>query len=175
VGFVEGSHLGGSRLHTNTAIAAVVADTILNAAGVGDVVIDDGVVVNIGDMANVGNVAVVIEIVTAPVAAEVANADVAEAVVNATVEANVGAPVAVVEAVVAAVVAPVGRGPERAVIRRRSRGGEGVAGRSGRRRRRRRCRNPDPGRCRPAQRERGLAGPGSFRSAVAADRRKSGP
>jgi len=118
VGFVKSGHFGGAGAHVDAAVAAVVAHAILNASAVGDVVVDDGVVVDVGDVAaDVGYVAVVVEVIAVPVATEVADADVAEAVINTTVEADVRAPIAVVEAVVAAVVAPVGRCPKRAVVR----------------------------------------------------------
>ena len=116
VGLVEGCELGGTRADVDAAVAAVVAHAILDAAGVADVVVDDGVVVGVAAAADVGDGSVVVEVIAVPVAAEVADADVAVAVVDPTVVADVGAPVAVVEAVAAVVVAPVGRRPESAVV-----------------------------------------------------------
>ena len=116
VGLVEGSHFRGAWTYVDASIASVVAHTILNAAGVVDVVVDDGVVVGIAASTNVGDGAVVVEVIAAPVTSEVADADVAEAVIDTTVVADVGTPVAVVEAVAAVVVAPVGRRPESAVV-----------------------------------------------------------
>jgi len=115
-----GSQFRRTWLDVDASAATVVAHVVLDAAVVGDVVVDNRAVIDVGGAANVGDAAVVVEVVVVPVAAEVADADVAEAVVDTTVVANVGAPIAVVEAVAAAVVAPVGRGPESAVIGRRA-------------------------------------------------------
>ncbi len=105
-----------TRPDVDAAASSVVADIVVNAAGVGDVVIDNWAVVDIADASNVGHAAVVVEVVVVPIATEVANADIAVAVVDTTVVADVSAPVAVVEAVTATIVAPVRRGPESAVV-----------------------------------------------------------
>ena len=55
---------------------------------------------------------VVVEAVAAPVAALIADSDVAEAVVDASVVANVAAPIAIVVAVASAAKVPVSRRPE---------------------------------------------------------------
>jgi hypothetical protein len=114
--FVKRGHLGWTRTHGESALSAVVADAVLDAAVVVDVVVDDGVVIGIAAATDVGDGAIVVEVVTLPVATEVAYADVAIAVVHTTVIADMGTPVAAVEAVTAVVIAPVGRRPESAVV-----------------------------------------------------------
>jgi hypothetical protein len=111
-----GSQFRRTWLDVDASAPTVIAHGVAGAAAVGDVVVDDRAVVDVGDAANVGDTAVVIEVIAVPIATEVADADVAEAVVDTTVEADVGAPVTAVEAIAAAIVAPVGRRPESAVI-----------------------------------------------------------
>ena len=111
-----------SLLGTNvqTAAAAVVADAVVGPHAVGAAVVDHGAVVDVGvvDAADVVDRAIVVEVMPAPEATKVADADVAEAVVDATVEAYVRAPVAVVEGIAATVPAPVRRRPESTVVGR---------------------------------------------------------
>jgi hypothetical protein len=107
--------------NVEAAVAAVVADAILDVLRVGDVVHDHRAVVDVGDVGiDVGDGAVVVEAVTLPVAAIIACADVSITVINPTVEADMDSPIAVVEAVTSTVKAPVGRCPKRAVVRRRA-------------------------------------------------------
>ncbi len=117
VGFVEGCELRGTRANVDAALSTVVADSVLDATVIGDIVVNHRVVIDVGDIAaNVRHIAVVVEVVTAPVATEVADADVAKSVVNATVEADVGTPIAAMEAVAMVVITPVWRRPESAVV-----------------------------------------------------------
>ena len=118
MGFVHGGEFGWPWLHVDATMSAVEAHAVDGLAAVGDVVVDDGVVVDVGDMADVSNGAVVVEVVAVPIATEEADADVAEAIVDTAVEADVRTPVAGMEAVAAAVVTPVGRRPESAVVGR---------------------------------------------------------
>jgi len=131
--FVHGRDLGWAWANVETAVAAVVADAVFDLSAVRDVIYDHRAVVDIGDVAvDMGDGAVVVEVVALPVAAIIAGADVAIAVVNAAVEADVNSPIAVMEAVTAAVEAPVGRRPKRAIIGRRApyAGGPVIATRS---------------------------------------------
>jgi hypothetical protein len=117
VALVHGSDFCRAWLNVYAAVAAVVADAVGGLRGVMDVVVDNGALVVIADAgAYVGDGAVVIEVVSLPVASEEAEADVAEAVIDATVEADVRTPVSAVEAVVSAAPAPVGRCPESAIV-----------------------------------------------------------
>ncbi len=102
VGLVEGGELGGARADVNATTATVVADAVDGAGAVGDVVVDHGAVVDVGDVADVGDGAVVVEVMPVPVAAEVAEADIAESVVDAAIEADMLAPVSAMEHVVVA-------------------------------------------------------------------------
>jgi regulator of extracellular matrix RemA (YlzA/DUF370 family) len=109
------------RATSNTA-GSVVAHTRVVIDG--DIVNDcsrDGAVVhlNIGD-GHIVDGPVVVEPVSAPVAALIADSDVTEAVVDASVVANVTAPVAIVVAVASAAIVPVSRRPEIAHFRRPS-------------------------------------------------------
>jgi hypothetical protein len=72
----------------------------------------DGAVIdlNVGD-SHIVDRPVVIEAVSAPVAALIAHSDVTEAVVDASVVANVAAPIAIVVAVAPATIVPVSRRP----------------------------------------------------------------
>jgi len=110
-----------ARLNANAAVTSVVADAVGRLRAVVDVVYDDValiVVANAG--ADVGDGAVVVEIIALPVASEEAEADVAEAVVYAAIEADVRTPISAVEAIVHAAPAPVRRSPEGAIIWRRN-------------------------------------------------------
>src|SRR6202035_5262039 len=81
----------------------------------GDVV-DHRAVVHVGDVGrvDVGDRAVVVELVAAPAAALIALAAIAEAVVDAAVEADVRAPVAAAPHIDAALPAPVSGRPQQA-------------------------------------------------------------
>ncbi len=109
----EFSWLGADVQATAT---AVVADAVAGASAVRPAIVDDSAAVDVGDVSDVGDRAVVVEVMPVPVAAEEADADVTEAVVDASVEANMGTPVAVMECVAATVVAPVRRRPESTVV-----------------------------------------------------------
>src|SRR5216683_6799899 len=84
------------------------------------VVVDDGRVVGVAHNrdVNVGHGAVVVVRATSPVAAEEADAGVAEAVVNAAIEADFGSPVARVPRVEAVFPSPVPWSPEQTDFRR---------------------------------------------------------
>src|SRR5215831_40263 len=112
---VAGTRLTRGGPRPDTALAAVEADVVVDGR-----VVDDRAVVDVRDVgvADVGYRAVVVELVTAPVAALVADASVSEAVINAAVEADVRAPVAGVPHVESVAPAPVPRGPEQAHFRR---------------------------------------------------------
>jgi hypothetical protein len=107
----EGLDLGGPRAHVNAASAAIVGDA-------GDVVHDDGAVVDVVDAGDIDAVdgTVVVEVIASPIAAVVAIAGVAKAVVNAAVETDVQPPVATVEAPAVVIPTPVAGGPESTVV-----------------------------------------------------------
>src|SRR5579871_188059 len=91
---------------TGTAVVADVGD--------GDVV-DDRFVVDVGDVLNMIDVAVIEEGAMIPIATFVAETDIAEAVVDASIEANVRSPKAFMEEIETAVVpAPPAGSPEQA-------------------------------------------------------------
>ena len=101
-------HLRRGRTHRHAARAAVEADAIHPR------LVDDRVVVdvrNVGDV-DVGDGAVVVELVSAPVAALKAAAEIAEAVVDAAVETDVRTPIARVPEIETVAPAPVSRRPE---------------------------------------------------------------
>src|ERR1700742_2831273 len=119
VPFTHRCNLRRTRLHINTAAAAVVAHTIAGTSVIADIVVNHRPFVDRADpAANASHGAVVIEAVSAPVAAKVADTDIAEAVVDATVIAHVASPVAGVEAVVAAGTTLIGGSPKRAIVGR---------------------------------------------------------
>ena len=103
----------GPGAHLQSALSAVEAHTSAAA-----VVSADSAVVNVMHHGNVHivNGAVVIEVPAAPVAALVADADIAEAVIHAAIEADMRTPVATVKAITVIVVAPVAGRPERALV-----------------------------------------------------------
>ena len=103
--------LRGLRTGGDSTAASVIGDAVV-------VVDDDGAVVDVGDARDVDTVygAVVVEVVSVPIAAVITRAGVAEAVINTAVVTDVWSPVAVVETVAVAVEAPVGGGPERSGI-----------------------------------------------------------
>jgi hypothetical protein len=107
----EGCDLCWLRTNGDASTASVVG-----YAGV--VVYDDGAVI---DMRNVDADAidgtVVIEVVSVPVAAVIAEAGVTEAIVDASVETDMSAPVSTAEAPTVVVPAPVAGGPKSSVIR----------------------------------------------------------
>ena len=99
--------------NVDAASAAVVGH-----AGV--VIDNDRAVVDVGDASDIDTVnrAVVVEVISIPIAAVIAHAGVAEAVVDAAVEADMKSPETAVEAVAVAIEAPVAGGPKRAIVRR---------------------------------------------------------
>jgi hypothetical protein len=105
-----GCDLGGLRADVDAAAASVIGD-----AGV---VIDDyGAVVDVGDVyADAVDGAVVVEVVSVPVAAVIAVSGIAEAVVDASVEADVETPVAAAPSPTVVIPAPVAGGPEGSVV-----------------------------------------------------------
>lgn len=115
VALARGGHLARVGAPLDAARSAVVAD----AAPV-DVLDDHPAFVDVGDARDVhiGDGAVVIEAVAVPVAAYVAEADVAIAVVDAAVKADVRTPIAAPPPVVAGIVGPVARRPQRARVGR---------------------------------------------------------
>ena len=116
----HGSHFLRSRLYGDAASSAVVADAIGRLHAIVHIINDDVMLVDVVDDVDVhvGDGAIVVEVISLPIATEETEADVTVAIVNAAIEADMGTPVAAVEHIVAAVVSPVRRGPERAVIRR---------------------------------------------------------
>jgi hypothetical protein len=107
-----GCDLGGLRADVDAAAASVIGDT-------GVVVDHDGAVVDVSDVdVYAVDGAVVVEVVSVPVAAVIAVAGVAEAVVDASVEADVEAPVAAAVSPAVVVPTPVAGGPEGSVIGR---------------------------------------------------------
>jgi hypothetical protein len=87
--------LFGTRMHIDSACAAVVTDALH-----GDVVYDCSVVdMNVGDR-HVGHATVIEKSATSPIASCVASAEISEAVVHATVKADVRAPISGVPEVV---------------------------------------------------------------------------
>lgn len=118
-GAAVGCDLGGLGANVDAAATAVVGDTV--DSGVVD---HDRTVIDVGDPCNVDVVdrAVVVEIVTLPVATVVAAAGVAETVIHAAVEADVRAPEAAMQEVAAAEEAPVAGSPESTVVGRRAPG-----------------------------------------------------
>src|SRR5215472_17593690 len=119
VPLTHGGDLRWARLHVDAAASAVVAHAIGWLTAIACVVVNHRALIDGPNLrADSRDGAVVVEVVAAPVAAEVANADVTEPVVDTTVVADVASPVARVEAVVAAVPTPVGWRPKRAIVRR---------------------------------------------------------
>ncbi len=99
VGLMHCRDLRGARLNVDAAVASVVADAVGGPSTVVHIVDHDVVLV---DVVNVGDVyvrdrAVVVEVMPVPVAAKVAEADVAKAVIDTAVKAHMWAPVAAVE------------------------------------------------------------------------------
>jgi hypothetical protein len=111
-GSTHGFQFSPLRPYVEAASAAVVGDAIA------DVIIGNVAVVHVADSVGVDAIdaAVVVEVISVPIAAFVPSAAVAEAVVDATIEADIAAPVAAVEAVAVAIPTPVAGGPERAVV-----------------------------------------------------------
>ena len=85
-GAAVGCDLGGLRAYVDAATTAVVGDAVD-----GGVVDDDRAVVDVGDASDIDAIhgAVVVEVISIPVAAVVTHTGVAEAVVDATIEADV--------------------------------------------------------------------------------------
>jgi hypothetical protein len=99
--------------HLQSALSAVEAHADAAAA-----IIAHGAVVNVMHDRNIHIVvgAVVIEVSAAPVAALVADANIAVAVIDSAVETDVGTPVATVKPIAVIVVAPVAGRPQRALV-----------------------------------------------------------
>ncbi len=108
----EGCNLRWLWSHSKTASPSVVRDASV-------VIHDDGAVVDVGDVDDVNAVdcAVVVEVISVPVAAVVAEAGIAEAVVNTAIETDVQAPVAAEEAPAVMIPAPIAWGPEGSIVR----------------------------------------------------------
>ena len=104
------SQLGSGRLGRGSAAPAVVTDVVHRG------VVNDRSAVDVSDVcpAYVIDCAVVVEEAIVPIAARIANSEVAEAIVNATIESDRWSPVAGIPAKPAVVPAPVTRGPKRA-------------------------------------------------------------
>jgi hypothetical protein len=114
----HGRQFRGLRPYIDTAPASVIGNAVV-------VVVDDNrAVINVRDTGDVDPVygAVVIEVISPPIAAVVAATRVAEAIVDATIEAYVRSPEAAMEAVATPIKTPVARGPERPIVRRRAPG-----------------------------------------------------
>jgi hypothetical protein len=111
-GRAQGGQFSRLRPYVEAASAAVVGDAVA------DVVIGNIAVVHVADAVGVDAIdaAVVVEVISVPVAAFVPSAAITEAIVDATVEADVAAPVTAVEAIAVAIPTPVAGGPERAVV-----------------------------------------------------------
>jgi hypothetical protein len=111
--FMASRQFRGSGAHLQSALSAVEAHTDAAAA-----IISHGTVVNVMHNRSIHIVvgAVVVEMPTAPVAALVADADIAEAVIDAAIEADMRTPVATVKPIAVIVVAPVAGRPERALV-----------------------------------------------------------
>jgi len=106
----EGCDFGGLRTNVDAAAASVIGDA-------GAVVDDYGAVVDVGDVyADVVDGAVVVKVVSVPVAAVIAVSGIAEAVVDASVEADVETPVAAAPSPTVVIPAPVAGGPEGSVV-----------------------------------------------------------
>jgi hypothetical protein len=102
----SGAHLHATRSAVET--HAVAATTVIAAGALVDVTLDVDVHIVVG--------AVVVEMAATPVAADVADADVAKAVIDTAIEADMRTPVATVKAVVVVPVAPIAGGPESALV-----------------------------------------------------------
>jgi hypothetical protein len=104
--------LGGLWTDCDAAASSVVGDSTI-------VIDDDGSVVDMRDVdIDAVNGAVVVEVVSVPIAAVIAVAGVTEAVVNASIETDVEAPITAVEAPAVVVPTPVAGSPECAIVRR---------------------------------------------------------
>jgi len=117
----HGNHLSRTRPNIDAALSTVVADTILNATPISHVVVNHRAAVNVATTeVNVRNGAVVVEVVTVPVAAKIAGSDVTEAIINTAIKADMKAPVSMVKPIATAIVTPVRRCPQSAIVRRRA-------------------------------------------------------
>src|SRR5580658_9432230 len=112
-------NLRGPWLHVDATASAVVAHATTRLSSIPDIVVDHRPLIDRADpTTHPGHSAVVVEAVATPVAAEVADADIAEAVINSAVVADVPSPVAGVKAVVAPIPTPIRRRPKRAIVGR---------------------------------------------------------
>lgn len=109
----QGCEFGWSWPYVQSASAPVIRDAIV-------VVNNNCAVIDIRDAGDIDAVdgAVVVEVISVPIAAVIAVTGVAESIVDTAVEADVQAPEAAMKAVAAAVEAPVTGGPERTVVGR---------------------------------------------------------
>jgi len=115
------NQLGRTRPNVYATPPAVVADAILNTTSISHVVINHSTAVNVGTMeVNVSHGAVVVEVVTVPIAAKIAGSDITEPVINTAIKADMKAPVPMVEPIPATIETPVRRSPESAIVRRRA-------------------------------------------------------
>ena len=104
------------RTYVDALRPAVVADPVVDYRFIDD---DHIALVHIGDV-DIGDVVhstVVGEIISAPVAALVAHADIAEAIIDAAVKADIASPVAAMEAITPAYESPISGSPESTLIR----------------------------------------------------------
>jgi hypothetical protein len=99
------------RPYIEAASTTVVGDAVV-------VVDDHSPVINIGDSSDIDPVdrAVVVEVVSVPIAAVVAVTGIPEAIIDPAVEADMRSPEATMKAITAAIEAPVARRPECAVV-----------------------------------------------------------
>ena len=111
-----GGNFCARRTGLNAMRATVVADAVVDDGAVNH----HGAVVDIGDVdaAEVVDLAVIGKVISMPISALIANSCISESVVDPAIKADVTAPIAVVEAVTSTDEAPVGRRPQRALIRR---------------------------------------------------------
>jgi hypothetical protein len=101
------------RPYIEAASAAVVGDPVAHAA------IGNAAVVNVADTwVDAVDGAVVVEVISVPITAVIAQPGVTETVVDAAVEPDIATPVAAVKAVTSAIEAPVAGRPESAIVRR---------------------------------------------------------
>src|ERR1700722_7148428 len=109
--------VAGARVAAGPVVVEIVVSAI---AGIVVSAIAGAITVDVADRAHIDVVvhAVVEEVAAVPVAALIAEANVAEAVVDAAVEADVQAPMAGIEEIAATVKAPVARRPKRGCVGR---------------------------------------------------------
>jgi hypothetical protein len=113
-------NLRGNGSNANSLWPSVVADAVIDGGAVND----DVAFVYIRDVnvADVGDGAVVVELIIVPVSALISASYVAKAIVHSAIEADITAPIASDQAIAAAEESPVSGSPESAFIRRCSPG-----------------------------------------------------